>query len=179
MDYNNWYPSLQTPTIQVPPISSYAPKYGADTQAGQMIGQIGQYLKPYTPFTGQLPYEQYAAPTRESFNAYERTMLRPYFDRFTMNPWQRSYANNAAASGSFMMGNARKQYGNAKTQVMEPYQNQIRQSRDALEDMITKGWQSQLEKAGSSPTTMTNIANTLAPTTENRLAPNFNIRPTF
>lgn len=173
MDYN-WYPSIQAPTIQTAPTSPYTPHYGANTQAGSMIGQVGQYLTPYTPLSDSLPYEQYAAPTRAAYDQYEKTMLRPYFDRFTANPWTRDYANNSAANSSFMMGSAAKRYRDDRTQMMAPYQDQVRQGRDALEQMITQGWQQQLQKAGSSPTAMTNIG-----TANPALSSTFNYKPTY
>ena len=149
-------PSINIP--QTSTASNYKSPYSADSAAGRLIGNAGQYLAPSQQFSQDvLPYERYAAPQQEVFNQWEQQFMRPEFERFTLDPFQRDYGNRAATTDFFRMGRAPDEYKRQLQQVEQPYYNQLEQARGSYDNMMRKGYEQQIRDYYRSPTTFSNI----------------------
>ena len=146
-------PNVNIPQQQTP----YTSPFASDSPISQLIGQLGQYLAPQQQFSEALPYETYAAPSREAFNIWETDVYRPEFEYQTMDPFNKQYSNMAATSGLSQMGSAPDRYEYARRMTEQPYQNQLMSAQNAYEDMLTGGYRQELQDFYQSPTAYTNI----------------------
>ena len=116
-----------------------------------IIDSIGKNLAPNKAFNDTLTYDQYAAPQREAFNLWEQQMYRPEFEQQTLNPWRDQAGRQMAGSGSFRTGASAGRYDQARTQVEQPYYDNLEQARGQYENMMRGGYNTQMERYYDSP----------------------------
>lgn len=127
------------------------------TMLGDMVSSMGSYLKPQKAFTTDVQsYDQFAAPQNAVFDEFTKSNYRPEFEQQTLNPWRSSYANQAAAGGMNMMGNARPLTQRRQQQVEQPYYNQLESSRGEYNQFIRNIYNDRIKKYYNSPTSFTN-----------------------
>ncbi len=126
-------------------------------QLRKMVGQVGSYLRPQKAFTQVNPYDQFAAPQREVFKSFEQGTVRPEFEQNILNPYRRRAANQAAASGSFRMGNFGRNVQSDIGQRETQYANQLDQMRQQYESYIGDLYRDRLSKYYQSPGGFTNF----------------------
>jgi hypothetical protein len=157
MAANSFWLNNPTQTVSTGTVN-YTPKYTSGA-IGNIINQIGSYLKPQEAFDKQLSYEQYAQPQREAFNVWEQQMYQPEFQKYTMNPFQQKYAQQAAGGNYAQLGAGKNMYDQARQEVQQPYYNQLEQSRQSYEDMMRQGYNQKLQQYYESPIAFTNYTN--------------------
>lgn len=120
----------------------------------QLVDKLAGYLTPQAAY-GQ-SYDQYAAPQMEAFNQFAQGIYRPEFERFTLNPFRRSYGDQAAGMGLNMMGNFQRNYNDRLAQVNQGYYDTLNQYKTPYEQFVRQGYEDQLRNYYNSPTAFTN-----------------------
>lgn len=135
--------------------------YDPGSPIGQLINEYGQYLKPATPFSQVLPYQTYAAPLNQAYNMWTSNVLRPQFEKFTLNPFRREMANTMATSGMSQMGSAPGYYQQLLRSVESPYTTLLDESRRRWEDTLRRQWEGMGQRYSNLPTTWSSIGSSV------------------
>ena len=156
---NQWTPTLPALSVNLPSTSTtsaYTPGYDPNSQIGQIVNQIGQYL---TPSKGMLPidYNTYSAPQMAVFNQAESQWYRPEFEKQTLNPYKQTTANQMAAGGNANAGWGQQMAGLGVGQQEQGYSDMISSARNTWQNMIRDAYNQAVKDYGNSPTNMTNI----------------------
>lgn len=134
-----------------------APKTSFSKYLSDTINRIGGTLRPSTPVTQQLSFEDYASPQRAVFDQFVGQNLRPEFERFQRNPFERQYANVSAASNRMYAGNAPRTYLDSQRQIEMGYGDQLEQMKSGYDQMIRDLYNKRISRMGDSATQMANI----------------------
>lgn len=121
---------INTTNISLPPST-------LSGQAQKLVNQYAKFLEAPKRFDQQLSYEDYVAPAREAMRLWEDEFARPEFQYFTLNPFQRQYANQAAATSMPLQGNAQELYKRRLAEVTQPFETQLEVARQQMEDTQT------------------------------------------
>lgn len=121
---------INTTNITLPPST-------LSGQAQKLVGQYAKFLEAPKRFDQQLAYEDYVAPAREAMRLWEDEFARPEFQYFTLNPFQRQYANQAAVTSMPLQGNAKELYQRRLAEVTQPFETQLEAARQQMEDTQT------------------------------------------
>lgn len=152
-----WYIAPQA-TVSYTPSTPYTPHYDANSSIGQLINQVGQYLKPQEAFSKTNPYDAFAAPQHEVFNLWEQNTFRPEQEANYLNPFRQARAGNLAAGSFGMMGSSGDRLKTQDTQAMQQYyQDPLDQARSSYEDMIRKMYEQKMSGSYNSANAFTNI----------------------
>lgn len=150
---------LNSPTqkIETPKTANlpYNSQFTKGTTIGDLINQVGQYLRPQQAFSNTMGYDTYAAPQREAFNIWEQQSLRPEWERYQLNPFQSQYGNQAAATNQMQLGSGKQDYQLAREQLEQGYSNQLDQARNAYDEMIRGMYEQEMANYYESPTAFT------------------------
>lgn len=135
-----------------PESNPYTSNLQSSSQLSKMIDSFTKGIKPVDSFMNdKLSYENFANPYRETFKLWNQDVYRPEYEYTTLNPFQRSYANAAAASGMSQMGNAQSRYQQARRSVEQPYYAQMESAKNTWEDAIRSMYENELTKYYDSP----------------------------
>lgn len=152
-----FWPNSPTTQITPPTSVSYNPKYTKGTTIGDLINQVGQYLKPAQNY---MSYDQYAKPQQAAFDWWAQNVYRPEFERQTLNPYKEGLANQMAAGGSSQLGFG-KNAANLNIGKQEAqYYDQLGSAQQAYSDMISQMYNTGQTNYYGSPTTFSNIGQT-------------------
>jgi hypothetical protein len=149
---NLFYSSSPQVNIPTAPTANYTTPFNMSGPMSQILGNIGKQLKPMDAYTQKTPYDQYAAPYRQTLQTWANTFAKPEFQQFTANPWERGYANNLASTGAGLMGSAKNDYTNAQNQMWQPYYNQVQNAQNSLEDTVRNFYNTGITQNYTGPT---------------------------
>lgn len=136
---------LKIPGSSPAPAAPAVPAVPTMTKADELINNASKYLQPAKPYEQVQSFDQYAAPQQEVYNQWLAQMARPEFEKYTLAPFEESYANAAAAGGNAMMGNAANNYDIASKGVRTPFENQLAQAQSSYENMLRQGYNKRIQ----------------------------------
>jgi len=148
---NIFQPTMPKMNLSPFTMPNYTPNYGSDTKIGQLTGQYGQNLAPAQQFSQQLPYQQFADPFQESLNVWEKTFARPQFEQEQLNPWKQQYGAQAAAGGMSGLGGGKQRYQRGLIAAERPYQNQLMQAQQQMQDMVEGLYRGRMQQNYNQP----------------------------
>lgn len=153
----NFQPTLPSAQIDLPSTTLKSP-IDPSSPFGSILQQLGQYLSPQQAYSEKLPYETFSAPYKELANQYVESTVRPWFEKYTLNPFVEQQAAQAAGGGANFMGNAARNYTNAQNQVYSQYfYPQQLQTQNTLESMARDFYNQWAKDYYNSPTAFNNI----------------------
>lgn len=156
--YTNIYKPV-TPKIQINTSGYTKPKstLNPNQYLKDIIDKMGSTLQAPKSITGQLSYDNFADPYRKTFAQFENMNMRPEYERFQLNPFQRNYANTAAAGNAMYAGNGRRQFADENRKIDMGYQDQVEEQRNRFEGLARQFYDQRIQKMGNSPIALTNI----------------------
>ena len=131
----------------------------ASTLSGQikkLVDSMAGYLAPQKAYTDNMTFEQYAAPDRAAFDILNKQATGD-FNYFTMDPFQRQYANTAASSTMPLQGNAMDIYKRQQAAISQPFLDQQAAQARAFEGQTRSMYDQSLSDYYNSPTAFNNI----------------------
>jgi len=157
-NYQKGFQPFSVPKINLGDVVPTArPKAGTpfSSQVNDLINQLGGFLKPEQPLTERLPFGQFAAPERQTFQQFGEQFLRPEFERFKLRPFEQQAASQGAVYGP--SGRRAQQFGQQSTLLEKGFMDELEAARSVFEQAARENYQRQLTSLGLSPTQFTNI----------------------
>ncbi len=96
-------------------------------------------------------FEKFSSPALKVFEQRVKDKYRPEWQRYTYDPTMTQYGNQAAATGSFMLGSAPNRYRDYTDQLNRGFEENQVSARDALLAQIREDYNRRLYENISSP----------------------------
>jgi len=132
----------------------------ASTLSGQikkLVDSMAGYLAPQKAYTDNMTFDQYAAPNRAAFDILNKQATGD-FNYFTMDPFQRQYANTAASTTMPLQGNAMDIYKRQQAATLQPFLDQQASQASQFDALTREQYNQSLSDYYASPTAFNNIA---------------------
>lgn len=156
-----FYPTVPKIGVNTSKTQSFArpptPKQAFNPTMRSILDRVGGMLEAQRPLTEQLSFEDFAAPQRGVFNEFVDRSLRPEFERFQLNPFERQLANVSAASNRMYAGNAPARTADMRRQVEMPFFDQVEQVKSQNESMLRDFYNRRISRMGDSATNLNNL----------------------